>query len=60
MVIALETLQAQIAVLDREIASRAKADPVAKWPMTIPRIGPVIATVLVALVYYSATPKHQR
>jgi transposase len=45
----LQALQSQIAVLDREIASRAKADPVAKRLMTIPGVGPVTATALVAL-----------
>ena len=39
----LQALQAQIALLDREIASRAKADPVAKRLMTVPGVGPVIA-----------------
>src|SRR6202008_4277573 len=45
----LQALQSRIALLDREIASRAKADPVAKRLMTIPGVGPVIATALVAL-----------
>jgi len=45
----LQVLQSQIALLDREIASRAKTDPVAKRLMTIPGVGPVIATALVAL-----------
>jgi transposase len=62
MVIAqgLETLQAQIAVLDREIASRAKADPVAKRLMTIPGVGPVIATALVALAPAASTFRRGR
>ncbi len=42
-------IQARIAVLDREIAARAKADPVAKRLMTIPGVGPISATALVAL-----------
>lgn len=45
----LQAMQAQIALLDREIASRAKADPVAKRLMTIRGVDPVIATALVAL-----------
>lgn len=45
----LQAAQLQIAKLDREIANRAKADPVAKRLMTIPGVGPVVATALVAL-----------
>jgi transposase len=45
----LQSLQARIVVLDREIAARAKADPIAKRLMTIPGVGPVVATALVAL-----------
>jgi len=62
MVIAqgLDALQAQIAVLDREIASRAKADPVAKRLMTIPGVGPVIATALVALAPAASTFRRGR
>ena len=45
----LQAMQVQIALLDREIASRAKADPVAKRLMTILGVGPVIATALAAL-----------
>jgi transposase len=62
MVIAqgLEALQAQIALLDHEIASRAKADPVAKRLMTIPGIGPVIATALVALAPAASTFRRGR
>lgn len=56
----LEALQAQIAVLDREIASRAKADPVAKRLMTIPGVGPVIATALVALAPAASTFRRGR
>jgi transposase len=51
----LEALQQQIAVLDREIARRAKADPAAKRLMTIPGVGPVIATALVALAPAAST-----
>ena len=45
----LRVLQSQIALLDREIAARAKADPVTQRLMTVPGVGPVIATALVAL-----------
>ena len=43
-------LEAQIGELDAEIARRAKADPVARWLMTIPGIGPIAATAITALV----------
>ena len=45
----LRALQAEIAALDAEIAARAKRDDVAKRLMTVPGIGPVIATALEAL-----------
>lgn len=45
----LRGLQTEIAALDREIAARAKRDEVAKRLMTIPGIGPIIATALEAL-----------
>lgn len=45
----LQMLQARIAVLDREIAARAKANPTARRLMTIPGVGPIAATALVAL-----------
>ena len=56
----LEALQTQIALLDREIASRAKADAVAKRLMTIPGVGPVIATALVALAPAASTFRRGR
>jgi transposase len=56
----LQTLQAQIALLDREIANRAKADPVAKRLMTIPGVGPVTATALVALAPAASTFRRGR
>jgi transposase len=56
----LEALQAQIALLDREIASRAKADPLAQRLMTIPGVGPVIATALVALAPAAGTFRRGR
>ena len=46
---ACEALDEQIAVLDREIARRAKDDPIARRLMTIPGVGPITATALVAL-----------
>jgi transposase len=49
MVQMLRTLDDQIVVLDREIARRAKEDPVARRLMTIPGIGPVTAAAMVAL-----------
>ena len=43
-------LEAQVQVLDAEITRRAKADPVARRLMTIPGIGPIAATAIMALV----------
>jgi len=45
----LQLLQTKIAVLDVEITKRAKTNAVAKRLMTIPGVGAVIATALVAL-----------
>ncbi len=45
----LALLQTRIAVLDVEIARRAKTNALAKRLMTIPGVGPVVATALVAL-----------
>jgi transposase len=45
----LQALEARIAALDAEIAARAKSNEEARRLMTIPGIGPVIATALVAL-----------
>lgn len=56
----LQAVQAKISVLDREIAARAKADPVAKRLMTIPGIGPVVATALVALAPAASTFRRGR
>lgn len=49
MIDSVKALDAQIAGLDRVIARRAKEDPVARRLMTIPGIGPITATALVAL-----------
>jgi transposase len=56
----LKSVQAKIVVLDREIATRAKADPAAKRLMTIPSIGPVVATALVALAPPASTFRRGR
>lgn len=45
----LKALKEQIKLIDLEIARRAKTDDVAKRLMTIPGIGPVIATAIEAL-----------
>ena len=45
----LQAIQAQISVLDRKIAARAKANVTARRLMTIPGVGPIAATALVAL-----------
>ena len=49
MIASLAALDKQIAVLDVEIARRARQDPVAKRLMTIPGIGPIAATAITAL-----------
>ncbi|MDA9391249.1 transposase, partial [Bradyrhizobium sp. CCBAU 45394] len=43
------SLNEKVALLDRELARRAKEDAEAKRLMTIPGIGPITATALVAL-----------
>ena len=43
-------LDTQVGELDAEIARRAKADPVARRLMTVPGVGPVVATAITALV----------
>ncbi len=45
----LHRLDEQIALLDREVAQRAKADETARRLMTIPGVGPVTAVALTAL-----------
>jgi transposase len=49
LVSALERLDAEIRRLEAEIVRRAKEDPTARRLMTIPGVGPLIATALVAL-----------
>ena len=45
----LKDLGEKITMLDREIAKRANEDPVARRLMSIPGIGPIIATAIAAL-----------
>lgn len=45
----IDRLDGEIALLDAEIARRAKEDPVARRLMTIPGIGPITAAALTAL-----------
>lgn len=45
----LDRLETEISVLDAEIATRAREDPVARRLMTIPGVGPVTASAIVAL-----------
>lgn len=49
LVDALRHLQEQTAAIDAEIAARAKADDVTRRLMTVPGIGPLIATAIEAL-----------
>lgn len=49
LVSSLEELHEKIVALDREISERAKRDEVAKRLMTVPGIGPMIATAIEAL-----------
>jgi transposase len=49
MIDMLAELDKQVAVLDREIARRAKEDEAARRLMTIPGIGPIVATAIIAL-----------
>jgi transposase len=45
----LEQLNAQVALLDKEIARRAREDDAARRLMTIPGVGPITATAILAL-----------
>jgi transposase len=45
----LRSLDDRIALLDREMTQRAKADETARRLMTVPGVGPIIATALTAL-----------
>jgi transposase len=42
-------LEGQIAVLDAEINQRSKSDPTARRLMTIPGVGPIVSTAIIAL-----------
>ena len=55
MLIALGTLQEQIAVFDRALCRRASADPIAKRLMSAPGVG-----VIVALSYISTVEDPHR
>jgi transposase len=56
----LQAIHARILTLDREIAARAKADPVVKRLMTVPGVGPVVATAMVALAPDASTFRRGR
>ena len=55
LVSTLRHLQKQIAVLDSEISARAKADETARRLMSVPGIGPLIATAIEALAPLAET-----
>jgi transposase len=56
----LKSLDENIAVLDVEIGRRSKEDPVARRLMTIPGVGPIAATAIVALAPAAETFKSGR
>jgi transposase len=56
----LEAIEGKIADLDREIAARAKSDELARRLMTIPGVGPVTATAMVALAPPASTFRRGR
>jgi transposase len=56
----LRGLDEQIALLNREVAQRAKADEMARRLMTIPGVGPVTAVALTALAPPAETFKRGR
>jgi transposase len=56
----LEAMQSKIAGLDREIAARAKSNEAARRLMTIPGVGPVTATAMVALAPPASTFRRGR
>lgn len=49
LIASLRSLDENISVLDVEISCRSKEDPVARRLMTIPGVGPITATAMVAL-----------
>ncbi len=56
----LQAIQARILVLDREIVARAQAHPVVRRLTTIPGVGPITATALVALAPAASTFRRGR
>ncbi len=60
MLAMLEEMDRQIAVLDKEIARRAREDEVARRLMTIPGIGPIGATAIAALAPAAETFRRGR
>ena len=56
----LEELDRQIAILDKEIARRAREEEVARRLMTIPGIGPIAATAIAALAPAAETFRRGR
>jgi transposase len=56
----LKSLDDNIAALDGEISRRSKEDPAARRLMTIPGVGPVTATAIVALAPSAETFKSGR
>jgi transposase len=56
----LQAVHAKISLLDPEITARAKTNPVVKRLMTVPGVGPVVATALVALAPASSTFRRGR
>jgi transposase len=56
----LDELDVRISALDKEIARRAREDEVARRLMTIPGIGPIAATAIVALAPAMETFKRGR
>lgn len=56
----LEELNRQVAILDKEIARRAREDEVASRLMTIPGIGPIGATAIAALAPAAETFRRGR
>lgn len=49
LITTIKALDERVAILDREIAQRAREDPAARRLMTIPGVGPLTATALLAL-----------
>lgn len=60
MLVMLEELNRQVAGLYKEIARRARENGVARRLMTIPGIGPITATAIVALVPAAETLRRGR